>query len=422
MSEYSNRGEDEIKIIYPEVEKSWFMIMEALKPTMGKLASVELHAYDPDNQSDYLFPRGRLKLSDTGDLQIEQGKNWRLVKDLPIKLRSRLRLDDAGLAAMQAYFKAKSEIKPYRSPLRTESRAEGVEYNEKELRRFRLEKLEVAAYPVADYLLSRILESNRSNTDYIDINSKGQFGGQDLFCQSWNQGCADLPLPCVPPEAMFKEFYPYTDYPANVNKADGSFWYLRELAEGNIVKNIGEDKPGDYGAPAISHFGEAETIFMMDWEEDDFDAEDDKGKRKLQSLEYDTQPLLDELGIQHTGVVDANREQIDISLWEGDPGDRKQTKKHRDVIRGLHFNPDEWEFHCIRYDQYSRLANLPNGKRFGKFRLNTHFDDYYSIKRARRSLYGGNRERGGASHVGDCWRDRSSAHVGVRLVLSRKLP
>lgn len=406
-----------VEAIDSRIEQSWFKILDALSPAARKQAAVELYATDPEDAAAYVRADGggQLRLSEIGDLQIKQGKNWRLVKQLDTKLRIRLRLDDLSIRALQGYIEEKAKVKPYRTRLKAESAPRRVDsradYNEQELRRLRLEKLDLPAYPVADRLIARILESNQGAGDYIDITDGEPGGGQEQFCRPWKRFCGDLPLPCTPPKVLFEQLYPGRQFPDGIDEKNGDFWYLMRLAENAIVKNVA-------GAPQpiLPRFEEQETMYAMDWVEENFDAEDGAGNPKLRTSLY-SQPLLEALSIKCDGVVNISRKIIDKALWEGDPSKRQPTDKHQAVIRQLGFNPDEWEFHCIRQDQYARGSEV---KQWGRHELYTHYEDYFFGGGVCRGLLGGFHMLGGASRVDNSSRDSAHEYWAVRLVLSRK--
>lgn len=61
-------------------------------------------------------------------------------------------------------------------------------YNETEATRLGLEKMEVRAYPPAQFLIEQVI--NKS----IDITTDT---GKTKFVQDWQFQCPDLPMPCV---------------------------------------------------------------------------------------------------------------------------------------------------------------------------------------------------------------------------------
>lgn len=394
--------------INPVVIESPLKIIDALTGTANHPAVSGLYAIDP--QDPDLFAReqgnGELKVSGIGDsrvLQIRQGNNLLLVKYLDEKLKKRLRLDEPSQRALAEYLATKPETEKYRHPPKKER--EVLNPEQKELRCLGLERFILPGYPEADQLISRILIS----TNRIDIADKK---GQEHFCLAWKRDCGDLPTPCIPPEYLFKQLYPGQKFPEGDIEETGDFSYLGHLVDNNIIKNLSGRKQ-----PTMPHFGEKETIYAMNWVEEDFNAADASGDRKLGASSY-TSSLLSELGIDQEGVVNISRKTIDEALWEGDPGLRKPTSQHKKILLQLGFKDDEWEIHCIRQDQYARLAEA---KKLGQHELLTHYDDYLIvISGVRDGLIGGHVNYGGASFVGNVSRGFPNELYATRLVISRK--
>lgn len=400
-----------IEPIDPQLEQSWFKIIDALI----KQTAIELYAVDAANPADFVREQGsgQLKLSENGDLQIKQGKNWRVVKTLDVKLQERLRLDEPSVRALAEYLQKKPKIEPYRHPPKETVATVEESAERKELILWRLEKLAVPGYLNAERLISRILQGAIGRLNFIDITDNKPGGGREEFCRAWKKSCGDLPLPCVPPEALFEILYPGQKFPGGVDRQAGNFDYLTFLVDNRVVKNNSSSRQ-------IIHpyFNRKETIYVMDWEEDDNSASNASGRPKLFSRKYES-PLLDELGLSKDGVMRIDRQEIDVALWENDPGVRQQTKKHREILQELDINDNEWEIHCIRQDQYARLAKAKN---WGQHQLLTHFDDYilYPSGLGRHGLVGGHVDYGGASHIGDLPRDNRNDLCATRLVISRK--
>lgn len=394
----------------PQLEQSWFKIIDALT----KQANIELYAVDAADAAVFAREQGsgKLKLSENGDLQIKQGKNWRVVKDLDAKLQKRLQLDEQSIKALAEYLQTKPKIEPYRHPPKETVTTVEESAERKELRRLGLEKLEISGYPAADRLIVRIAQSNRGSLDFIDIADNKPGGGREVFCRAWKKSCRDLPLPCVPPKSLFEEFYPGQKFPDSIDPETGDFHYLEQLIERKIVQNIS-------GARVIvkPRFGAKETIYIMDWIEDDNDARNQSGARKLFSSKYES-ALLKELGLSGTGVMGVNRKDIDEALWADNTGQRNQTTLHLDILDQLGLDANNWEIHCIRQDQYARLAKV---KSWGQHELLTHYEDYvFNPSMAHQGLVGGYGLYGGASFISNLPRDYDNDICATRLVISRK--
>ena len=287
------------------------------------------------------------------------------------------------------------------------------QYNEREAKRLGLEAMELSAYPEADKLISRILESY-TGTDKIDISTQA---GQNKFCEEWNRLVPGLPPPCVPTEGMWKKmkFFKGKDYPASITKTKGNFWYLNQLKAEKIITNLLDIQKPD-GSPmpnkiANPRFGEAEFLLVDTWEERDFSASD--------AATVHTSALLKELlgGTSKISTVSIKRETIDAALWEGDPAGRKPTDKHKEILKKLGINITEYELRLIAQDEYARGA-VTRG--WGQKELWTNFDHYFLEDVARHGLAGGYRGHGGPSDVDCRWRVGAISDLAVRLVLSRK--
>ena len=284
-------------------------------------------------------------------------------------------------------------------------------YNKEKAAEFGLEQVELPAFLEADRLIARVinktLENGRPNPDYINISAKA---GREQFCRLWKEKNGDLPLPCVPPETLFNELYPGKEWPKEISKAAGDFWYLQQLAAGKIVKNLNGE-----AQPLLPHYGQKQVILAEKWDEDDWDAKTGRIK-KLQSAEY-TSKLLEAFGINTQGVVNIKREDIDSALWQGDPANRQPTQKHQEVLREFGVDPSKLVFRCIAQDEYARGALL---KQWGNKNLWTNFDGFFFEDAGRYGLYGGHSPYGGASYVNDCWRAEARGDLAFRFVLSRK--
>lgn len=397
-----------IEPVNPQVEGSWLRIIDALT----KQANIELYAFDAEDAAAFSREQGsgQLKLSGNGDLQIKQGKNWLVVKTLDDKLQKHLRLDEPSVRALTEYLQNKPKVEPYKHVPKKETEADN---EKKELRRWRLEKLEAPEYLSADILISRILGGKRGQLGFVDITDNKPGGGKEIFCRAWKTSCGDVPMPCVPPKRLFKTFYPGQKFPDGTDEEIGNFDYLQLLADNRIVKNLASNRQ-----ISIPYFGKKETIYAMDWVEDDSGAVDNSGAQKLFGSHYES-PLLEELGLSKAGVMRIDRKDIDEALWEGDPGLRRQTKKHKEILKKLGLNDHELEIHCIRQDQYARLAKA---KKWGQHLLMTHFDDYATNPGWENyGLSGGHVDNGGASFVSNLPRVYPNNDVyATRLVISRK--
>lgn len=231
-----------------------------------------------------------------------------------------------------------------------------------------LQELHLHGYPTADQLITDVLAKK------FDMN---KVDDQKKFVKAWEEKLED-----IPPLYVTK----YRDY-----------WFLKKLQERKIIQNL-EGK----AVPYKMLFSET-NILVESWPETDW------GKLSAKSL------LLKEL-LGTSMVVNICREQLDEALWSGDPANHKKNKKHVELVESLSLNPDEWEFRCIRWEEYSRGAKQMN---WGQSELWTHFDGYFLWDDDRNGLAGGGRADGGAADVGHYWRDTAGSHLAVRLVLSR---
>jgi len=269
---------------------------------------------------------------------------------------------------------------------------------EAERQRLKLEKLEIQSYPQADVLIGQVINKT------IDITTPA---GRQKFVTDWQAQCPNLPIPCVPD--------------TNGDWTKGKYWYLKQLAQGKIITNL-SDRKDDKGnpienIPATPRFGQDKILYYDNsFIEEDWDTLDltDPTKKKMQTV---ISPLLQEfLGPQQIGVVSIKREDIDNALWDGDPANRKPTAKHQQILTSLGLNPTQYEFRCIRQDEYARASTSQN---WGQKNLATNFDHYFEDG-VHNGLYGGYRTVGGPSYVTSTSYGFPSVNLSVRLVLSRK--
>jgi len=304
-----------------------------------------------------------------------------------------------------------SKEKPAAPTHERAQRAGEFSYNRDEAERLGLEPLRLEAYPEADQLINRIL-LKPDQPGYLDISTPA---GQDKFCLEWNRLLPTLPPPCMPRKTVWKQMKIFhgVDYPPNINKAEGNFWYLNKLKAEKIITNLLDKKQSPSGAPAPNtlvkiHFGEPEFLLVDSWEEKDYNAADAPAVHQS--------ALLKEL-TGNASAVNRKREEVDVALWEGDTVNRKPTAKHKEILTSLGVNPNNYELHCIRQDEYARGLVA---KDWGNKELTTNFDHYFLEGDDRLGLASGNRLDGGAALVGRIWRGYADSSLAVRLVLSRK--
>lgn len=275
------------------------------------------------------------------------------------------------------------------------------EYNESEARRLGLIKLELEGKPQADILITQYIDDTKSILAELDTTKdedrkkelqKHLKTKQVIFVDGWQKSCPDVPIPCV--------------------LAKNDWWYMNQLARDKMVSSLINNSK-----TVRPNFSDAEIILADSWQEEDYEEKvagtEDKIMQTVVSL------LLQEFfGSDFKGVVKIKREDLDGALWEGDPADRVPTEKHLAVLAKLDLNPTEFEFRCIRQDEYARASVAQN---WGQKNLWTNFDNFFlGGDVGRRGLAGGGRGYGGPSDVDDFWRADASGDLAVRLVLSRK--
>jgi len=294
----------------------------------------------------------------------------------------------------------KEEIIAKKAKAKEAKAKEGVSFNydKAEAKRLGLERLEIKGYPKADVLIRQftvkikpLLKALESATDKDEKKRlQEQFEAEKTaFVAAWQKDCPGLPMPCVP--------------------GRNDWWYLIQLAKDRIIFSL-----TDNAKTVLPNFGRSEVILMDSWQEEDWHEEmPGTENEKMQKI---ISPLLQEfLGSGFEGVVNIKRDDLDALLWDGDPGDRIPTTKHKEVLEKLGLNPNEFEIRCIRQDEYARGAVLQG---WGQKSTWTNFDHFFlGDDGDRNSLIGGSREHGGAS---DVWRGNASDYLAVRLVLSRK--
>lgn len=340
----------------------------------------------------------RFALLEIEDLTVKDFKEWQKI------------LQDAGKTVSETVLFTGAEIN---SPT-IEMEVGEFSFNEREAKRLGLEPMRLESFPQADALIGRLfLEPNEQG--FIDIINSA---GQDEFCQEWGRLMPTVPPPCIPREAIWKNMSIFRGviYPVNINKADGNFWYLKQLKSKKIITNLA-DKHTLAGAAlpnqnARSHFGEAEFLLVDAWEEKDYNVAD-------ASVAHTSSLLRELLGGQanKTSTVNIKRESLDAALWDGDPADRKPAAKHKEILVKLGVDPSNYELRCISQDEYARGSVAKN---WGKKELWTNFDNYFLGGGARYGLAGGCRSSGGAAIVDYYWRGPAYSTLAVRLVLSRK--
>jgi hypothetical protein len=356
---------------------------------------------------------GQLQLSEDGiRVCLKIGNDIRAIDQQDL---SNFHLTSESVSALEEYTQKKEmeSVDATVSGFDTKTSVDKLQIErERKLRELGLSRERLRAYPEAQKLLEKIKIDPITNRADYDMRNKT---GRENFFREWQRRVNILP-PGVPPEQLFNILYGAGQRFPAVSKDDGVVWYLENLANGLIVSNT-ETRP--YKRVGFeTHFGEPEEIFVMDWTEAWPKAQDTHGKAILQSESYSSQ-VLQRLGITKPGVVKISRNEIDSALWSGQPAQRIKTKAHADLIKYIGFDPNEYEFGCIRQDQYARLAQKTN---FGRQNLNTHFGGYLLRENPylySEGLYGGNAKYGGVSYVDSNNRDNSSEDLAVRLVLGK---
>ncbi len=265
--------------------------------------------------------------------------------------------------------------------------------NEAEARRLGLEKVQVEAFPQAQELIKSMINSTMQLYDVATAKGRLQ------FFTEWRARCPDLPPPCVLKDKDGK-ILPDQTKTTGVDWDKSDFWYLHQLQAGKINSNLDKDNP----ILVRPSFDKSATLFVMDWEEEDYNFTYFGQTKSL---------LLKEL-LGTESVVNIKREDLDSALWQGDPSLKIKTSKHTDIIKNLGLNPNTHNFRLIAQDEYARLAPSKN---WGTKNLWTMYNNYVFGDVNVRGLRGGNRGNGGASRVDDDWRVNAFSDIAVRLVL-----
>lgn len=246
-----------------------------------------------------------------------------------------------------------------------------------EARKLGMELLIIKGSKEAQALIDNVMSGS------IDITMRK---GQKTFVDTWNKQCPDIPMPCVPPN---------------------DFWYLTQLQNNRIIRNLnGEPQP------STPRFAENQFLWVDNWKEEDYNSREANESHRSQLLKS----LLNREENPES-TVNISREQIDETLWIGDPANRQPTKQHQEILKKLNVDPAKYELRLIRQDEYARSAKEKN---WGQKNLWTNHDDYFLGGGNRGGLAGGDRDLGGPSDVGYDWRADAIGNLSVRLVLSRK--
>ncbi len=252
--------------------------------------------------------------------------------------------------------------------------------NEAEARRLGLEKIELEDNPAAQDVIARIFDQKRADKfDILNSDDKKSAAAIQMFVTAWEQVAPNIPVPCVPCENEY---------------------YIKQLAKRANIRNLDKDNP----IPAYPSFDKRATLFVMDWQE---------GNYNDPTFHKTTSPLLKEL-LGTESVVNISRQSLDTALWEGDPSAKIKTAKHMELITNLGLSPNNYNLRLIAQDEYARLAPIKN---FGKSNLWTMYSDYVFERNDVNSLRGGNGVYGGASYVDSDSRGSARPHAAVRLVL-----
>lgn len=274
---------------------------------------------------------------------------------------------------------------------------------EQKAREYGLKKIELPAYTKAQRIIDDVMQDQR-----------GGFGfhietpvGQEEFVDKWESNCPGLPMPCI----------------LNLDKSD--FWYLIQLKRGNIIANTTDIKdPKDSekklpNIPLLPRFGEAETLYAMDWVEEDRETKVNPpdSQTKLQKTRC---PLLDKLlrPDQHKGVVNIRREDLDAALWDGDPAGRIPTNNHKAILNDLGLDSRLDEIRYISQDEDSRGSRIQG---WGTKNIRINYDGYFlESGEYRYGLISGGHNEGSSSLIQPFPLDEAGDYLAVRLVVARK--
>jgi hypothetical protein len=369
-------------------------------------------AYLQQNRKPYLCivsddaNKKQLRLDGQGSMQVKEGNSWRLVMRTTTFL-----LDEESVQAVASFIKEAEREKG----IRLESKIIDTDTRPKtelelKLGSYGLVEADMYGSFPAQRLMDRVYANASGNK--LDIRKP-----KDLkeFYDEWVSQVRILPLPFVPPQLKFNQLYPGKLYPTDVDPEQGNFAYLHLLTDRKIVDNIRELPQGD--AVHKPRFASGMNLFMMDWHEQDVRKIDGSGRPFLETVGANS-ALLRSLGWGSSGIV-MSRPEIDDLLWEGDVDLQEPTKRHRQIIEDLNFDPRNYRLRLIDAGEYARLAVK---QKWGEESMATHFDGYAVVdvsqdKKERRGLCGGDVRDGGSSHIS--WVQRSDVRLPVRLVLAR---
>lgn len=370
-------------------------VIACLHDAEARKSAVTLYAHDPENTK--LFNRtqgdGLLRLAEIGKtLQIRKGRNWLLASEQPEY--PRLQLDAQSVAEIQTYrvrrdnFRAQRYISPPRGT-RGETGVDADAFhgiiNEREAKKFGLERVELSAYPKAQALIEAV------RSGMIDISAPL---GKERFCRAWVGANPDLPLPCTPPKELWEELYPDVSRPSHMGK-QANFGYLARLAEYRIFAGRSAVPP------LIPDFGRPSTIYAETWPENN--------EPSYNRAQFASPILKNLLGDAFTVIA---RTRIDHALWEGDPANRVPTNKHKAILKRLGLDDRKYMIRLITHDEYARAAQK---RGWGQHGTSTNFDGYMD---GYEGLLGGRAEFGGASDIN--WVVGDMVCGGIRLVVVRR--
>lgn len=385
---------------------------------------VLLFAHLPDGSRFSGPGDGELRVVSRSGLEIKEGGEWRYFDTLPFEgVRRYLILDEPSIRAITDYYvrQVEEDKELYVRRLnaeelrarRHESAVEPFGYDKKEAEFLGLEELKIKGDDHAQDIIEQIM-SGGGDKDIED------------FFREWGKKCPDIAFPCVlknrdgeiitelpdpkdrpddgADEAIVSAYYRnYADY------SQSRIWYFRDwLPYQRIIENL-------TGIPrvAIPGFNQNEVVLVDSWEE---------AKPKDRAQKH-VSALIKELR-GNDSVENISRPELDAALWQGDPGDRVPTEKHKEILARLKLDPNEFEIRPIRQDEYARVATE---KGWGQQNFWVLFDHYQFEEgrgvgggdfKGRSNLVGGHCGAGGSSSV---FVSRYNEPINaVRLVIARR--
>ena len=287
------------------------------------------------------------------------------------------------------YKKLESALAEFKRNL-TES-LDGFEYNKEQARKFYLKEVHLEAYPDAQKWIDALRTGEIKLKDENDVQT---------FVDTWQEENPGLPAPSF----SFDE---------------NDFSYLSALKKGQLFKT--NDETSDVATdPYVPEWDNTDMILMEDWEECDYNSVDSDGKNKFDTQSYRS-PLIGVAGLGLETRTLLSRREIDRALWKYSTAYGEKTEKHKQVLQKLGLNPEEFTIRLIRYEEYVRLAD---SQKFGKKKINTHFDGYY-LPRFTTEIFGLRGEqfaddRPAAGNLSYLASNNRRALLAYRLVVARE--